>query len=313
MMITTTDDHMSQVASSQMAPQPYRRIDPHHEIATAFAKHGHLAAAGTTSPFLAEQPKRIPVTLATMPRWIEIDFPRRLLREIGRDGIAVPTYKLLQWATETTTPIQAEYFGRLAEMLRDDLGTPPKVETGFEYLLGQLTNTLHAAKWAALSEVQVSAESLQYLHWYADVVRRDLLEFTCPDVCVSLPEDVLPIGPTNIQDGHYTCISKGRVLKYLAGEIEAENPLLAARLRHAVDAYYLDDKLVIEVVTPTGDSFWLHSFCSEEEPGYEVNPGQLEYVPGSVDVVNYEDCSRYSRYDHELPYRIFRFWTDDDQ
>lgn len=42
-------------------------------------------------------------------------------------------------------------------------------------------------------------------------------------------------------------------------------------------------------------------------------PGKLEYVPGSIDVVNYDDTSRYSRYDYELPYRIFRFWAEDDE
>lgn len=307
-----TENPIAALGQEALQPGPTIR-DPQKELAIAFAKCGHLAAAGTTLPFRAEHPERVPVTLATMPRWLEIHFPRRLRREIGRDGIAIPTYKIFEWVTESSSPIRAEYYGRLAELLQMDVGSPPRVESAFDYLLGRLTNMLRTADWASLGEVAVSAEATDYLNWYADIIRRDLLESFYPRVEVSLPEDILPMGTNDVPNGHGMCISTGQVLAYIAAEIDTKNPVFAALLRRAVEAYYPDDELQIEVTTPTGDSFWLHSLCSEEHPRYQGNPGKLEYVPGSIDVVNYEHASRYSRYDHELPYRIFRFWNDEDE
>lgn len=303
-------------ALEQTLQTPIPTVDPHDEIASAFATHGHLAPAGTTCPFVPGQSGSTPLTLATMPRWVEIHFDRRLANEIGRNGIAISTSKLFDWLSgDVDLPEdQAEYYQKLARALSDDETTPPVIENWSDNLVDRLKEAARLSQWASIDEVGLSAPSVGHLAMYANAVLFDALVIGgYSKVEVGYPEDLLPpwIAPGETVGG--VVVPVGLVLTFMSEEIEGENPVLASRLRRAVDAHYPDQTVVIDVGTPEGDRFLVLPSCTELSRYFQHPNGAIEYVPGSIDVKNYVGVSQYSPEDDRYPYRIFRYWDDEGE
>lgn len=286
------------------------------ELAQAFSDHQHLAPEGMTFPFMMGEAERSRVTLENMPRWVEIYFPRSLAAELGRDGIAISTSRLFGWVAGDvmTNRDRAEYYRKLAGALASDGATAPCVESLYDDLLGRLAEVVQFRSWISTHQLEVTPEAVEHLNWYANIVLSDIIDAGgYPNLEVGLPEDVLPPWVDCAKNGHGMSIPVGLVLTYLIDEIEEDDPVLSASLRRAIDAYYPDEKVEIEVITPDGDNFDLVPCCADPSRNIHRATGALECVPGSIDLKNYGGESRYSPENDRYPYRIFRCWDDEDE
>jgi hypothetical protein len=281
--------------------------DVHGEIANA------LKSAGRPDrwSFFPAELAPVTTTLANMPRWLEIRFPRSLANEVGQFGISVSTARLFSWIASdvSTDESRAEYFARLAHALEDGDGPCPYIENNQAERVAKLEAFTELRKWAATAGAGLSEHGIAYLKWKESSLVREVFEGgSGPYLDFSLPADLLPpwLASSDLEAGMRVPV--GLALTYMAEEMEGENSASASQLRWIVDGYYVDDEVEIEVNVPDGHHFWLIDIVSEKVVQRLWNGTNLEAISGSVQIDNFGHNSIYSSDSTKYPYKVFKFY-----
>jgi len=285
------------------------------ELASALTRAGLVDHVNRRHLGLPGHPGEEPEgrTLATMPRTYEILFPRDLAREYGKAGLSIPVSSILRWFALREHEERASYFLGVAEALDEPDCVAPNIKPQWRDQTDRTRTLAELASWIANGDVELSHHGRSHVGgMIADAIREVLDDCYSRNVEIMMPTDALPgwIGQESQLYGIGMAV--GHVLTHLAEDIKEADPNLARKLKRAVEKYYPDDTIEVEVTFPD-ETIYLVDFNSQRSrsiPWHAVQ--RIRPFPGSVDLRHYKDGSEYSSDDNAHPFRLVQCWLGDD-